>query len=113
MGGQVVREPVARTAIVAAVVLVGCALGASVDTWVRFPGLGAAVLFPSYAIVTAVLWRTAPRRWWVVLLAATAGSFLPRRLGGASITFVLLAELVNHLRAVMAAIGLRSFAGRT
>jgi len=94
-------------------VLVGCAIGASAGTSVRFPGLGVAVFSPPYAIVTAVLWRTDPRRWWIILLAASAGSFVPQQLGGASVTLFLLSELVNHLRAVLAAIGLRRFAGRS
>src|SRR5262245_13942227 len=102
-----------RIAATAAIVLVACTLGASAETWFRFPGVGAAVLFPPYAIVTASLLRTSPRHWWILLLAASAGDFIPHRLGGAGVGFVLLAELVNHLRAVLAAAGIRRFASRS
>jgi PAS domain S-box-containing protein len=102
----------APTVAAAAVVLVGCYLGASAGMWLRFTTTGAALFFPPYAIVAAVLWRTPPRRWWVILVAATVGDFLPHGLGGASISFALLTEIVNHLRAVLAAVGLRRFARR-
>ena len=112
MGREVEESSFARTAATAALVLLGCYLGASADIWLRFPDVGAAILFPPYAILTAALWRTEPRTWWMFLLAATAGNYLPHRLGGASIGFVLLSELVNDLRAVLAAVALRRFAGR-
>ncbi len=101
-----------HTLATAALVLAACYLGASADVWLRFPGLGTAILFPPYAIVTAALWRTRPRSWWLFLLAASAGDFLPHRFGGASVAFVLMTEGVNHARALMAAVGLRRFAGR-
>jgi PAS domain S-box-containing protein len=101
-----------RTFAVAALVFVGCYLGARADVWVRFPDVGAAIVFPPYAIVTALLWRTRPRTWWVFILAAAAGDFYPHRLGGATVAFALLAEVVNAARVVVAAIGLRRFAGR-
>jgi PAS domain S-box-containing protein len=106
------RSSPGRVAATAALVLVACFLGAGAGVWLRFPRVGSAVLFPPYAIVTAALVATDPRRWWIVLLAGTAGDFVPHRLGGASVSFVLLAELVNHLRAVLAAIGIRRFVGR-
>ena len=95
-----------------AIVLTACFAGASADVWLRFPGAGPAILFAPYAVVTAALLRTRPRFWWIVLLAASAGDFVPHRLGGASVAFVLMAEVVNHLRAVLAAVGLRRFAGQ-
>jgi signal transduction histidine kinase/ActR/RegA family two-component response regulator len=104
------RSPAKDLAVTAALVMVGCALGACAGIWLRFANLGAAVLYVPYALVTAALLRTRPRHWPVVLLAATAGSYAPHRYGGASVGFVLLAELVNHARAILAAIGLRRFA---
>jgi len=101
-----------RTALVAVLVLGACFLGARAGTWLQFPGAGAAILFPPYAIVTAALLRTPPRRWWILLVAASAGDFLPHQQGGASVAFVLLTELANHLRALLAAVGLLAFAGR-
>ncbi len=113
MGGRVGWSSGRRVAIAAALVFVGCYLGACADTWLRFPGVGAAILFPPYAILTAALWRTSPRHWWIFLVAASAGNVIPHHLGGAGIGFVLAAELVNHVRAVLAAVGLRRWAGRS
>ena len=111
MGVRIERPP-APPLPTAALVLAACYVGASADVWLRFPPTGAGVLFPPYAIVTAALLRLRPRFWWVVLIAASAGDFLPHRFGGASVAFVLAAEVVNHLRAVLAAVGLRRVAGR-
>ena len=112
MGDETTRSSAARVAITASLVAIVCALGASAGVWVRFPGLGAAILFLPYAVVTAGLLRTPPRHWWIILLAASAGDFLPHWRGGASVAFVLLAEVVNHARAIIAAVGIRRFAGR-
>jgi signal transduction histidine kinase/CheY-like chemotaxis protein len=101
-----------RLAATALLVMVGCFWGARADTWLQFPGTGTAVFFPPYAIVTAALLRVPPRSWWIVLLAASVGDYLPHRQAGASLSFALLAELANHLRAVIAVLGLRRFAGR-
>jgi signal transduction histidine kinase len=96
----------------AAVVCLGCFLGAKLDVWLRFPGVGTAMLFPPYAILTVALVRSRPRHWWILLLAASAGDYLPHRAGGASLAFVALTELANHLRAAIAAYGLQRFTGR-
>ncbi len=102
-------KSVARLAITATLVLVGCYLGASVDTWLVFPGIGAAIFFPPYAIVTAALLRTPRRHWWIVLLAAAAGDFLPHYFAGKTIAFILLAELINDGRALIATVGFSRF----
>jgi signal transduction histidine kinase/CheY-like chemotaxis protein len=99
-----------RTALAAAFVLAGCYAGASVDALMRFPGLGTAVLFAPYAILTTALVRFPPRTWWIFLLAAAAGDYLPHRGTGASASFVLMTEGASFLRACIAAIGLRRFA---
>jgi signal transduction histidine kinase/CheY-like chemotaxis protein len=65
------------------------------------------MLFPPYAIVTAALLFVAPRRWWIVLAAASVGDYVSNREGGASVSFVLMAEAANHLRACVAALALR------
>ncbi|HEX5062234.1 MAG TPA: ATP-binding protein [Kofleriaceae bacterium] len=106
------RVSALRLATTAAVVLVACHLGARFGTWLRFPEIGSALLFPPYAIVTAALCRLPPRHWWIVLLAAGLGDIGPHLRGGASVTFALCAELLNHSRAVLAAIGIRRFAGK-
>ena len=100
-----------RLAATAVLVSIVCFWGALADTWLRFPGTGSAVFFPQYAIVTAALLRVPVRSWWIVLLAATAGDLLPHLQAGASASFALLTEIPNHVRAVIAAVGLRAFAG--
>ena len=112
MGTRLAASSRMRLAITVALVLVGCFLGASADVLLQFPGVRAAIIFAPYAIVTAALLRTPARRWWIVLLAASAADFFPHRNSGASFAFVLLAELVNHLRAVLAAICLRRYSSR-
>jgi signal transduction histidine kinase/ActR/RegA family two-component response regulator len=96
--------------VVPFVVFVACYVGAAADTWLTFPGIGAGVVFAPYAILTTALVRAKPRRWWIFLLAATAGDFLAHRQSGASLSFVLLAEAANHLRACLAALGVRAAA---
>jgi len=103
------KSSFARLAAMAVVVLAGCYLGARAGVWLRFPGLGAAILFPPYAIVTAALLWSQPRTWWLVVLAAAAGNIL----GHHATKFAMCAELLNQSRALLAAIGIRIFVGRT
>ena len=114
MASQPERSSSARAFLIAALVLAGCWLGSTVGLWLRFPALGAAILFPSYAIATAGLLRSRPRDWWIILVAATAGNVLAHHATGSeSIRFSLFAEMVNATRALLAAIGIRLFAGRS
>ena len=101
-----------RLAVTALLVALGCFWGSRADTWLQFPGTGTAVFFPPYAIVTAALLRVPLRSWWIILLAATAGDLYPHHQGGATLSFALQTETANCLRAVIAALGLRRFAGR-
>jgi PAS domain S-box-containing protein len=96
------------TAAVCLLVATTCWAGAVLGSSVIFPKVGAAVLFLPYAIVTWALLGTRPAHWWALLLAAAVGSYGPHR-AGASITFVLLAEGANQVRAVVAAAGMRRF----
>src|SRR5258708_21746774 len=99
------------TAWTAILVCAACCLGATIGSTLRFPRIGTAVLFPPYAILTAALLNSPPRRWWIYLLAASVGDFWPHRAGGDEVSFVLLAEVANHTRAIVAAYGIRRFAG--
>ena len=103
----------ASITVTAALVAAGCALGASAGLFARFPGLGAAILFLPYAIVTAALLRSAPRHWPIILFAAAVGNFVPHWRSGESVAFVLLAEGVNDARALIAALGIRRYATRS
>jgi signal transduction histidine kinase/CheY-like chemotaxis protein len=108
---RLANSPALSLAGTAALVCLGCFLGARLDTRLRLPGLGSAILFLPYAILTFALVRTRPRSWWILLLAAAAGDFLPHRWGGATFSFVVLTELANDVRALIAAAGLQRFAG--
>jgi PAS domain S-box-containing protein len=90
-------------------VCLACAAGAALGSMFRFPRTGTAILYPPYAIVTAALLAAPPRRWWLYLLAGSAGTFGPHWMDGWPAGFVLLTDLANHLRALVAAWGIRRF----
>ena len=93
-------------------VAIASAGGALAGNALCFPGCRTAILYPPYAVVTAALLMSPPRRWWVYLLAGSAGTFWPHHLNGAPIGFVLMTDLANYVRALVAAIGVRRFADR-
>ena len=77
-----------------------------------FPEIGAAVLFPPYAVLTAAL-LIAPIRWWgLLIVAAAAGNFIPHNNFEQSLSFVALSEVANVTRALVAAGGIRLLCGR-
>src|SRR5262245_16205408 len=98
-----------RTVSTALLVCVASYVGASLGTSLRFPQVGTAILFPPYAVLTAALLLSPPRRWWIYLAAAALGDFWPHRSAGAPLSFVLLAEIANWTRALVAAAGIRRF----
>jgi len=100
------RQWMLASAIVAGI---GSLVGAAVGDALRFPGFGTALMCPPYAVVTAALLLSPPRRWWIYLLAGTIGSYLPHRLAGSSSSFTLMAEIANYARALLAAWGVRRF----
>jgi len=84
-----------------------CYVGAAIGNAIRFPHVGTAILYPPYAVVAAALILSPPRRWWIYLLAGTVGSLLPNLRSGGPLSFVLMAELANYTRALVAAGGVR------
>jgi len=102
-------SPRLRELAPALVVCVACVVGAAMGDALRFPGTDTAILYPPYAVVTVALLLAPPHRWWIYLLAGTFGSFLPHRLNGYSASFVLMTELANYARALLAAWGVRRF----
>lgn len=90
-------------------VCAGCYAGAALGTILRFPQIGNAALFLPYGILTSALLLSPPRRWWIYMLAASAGNFWPHFSDGAPVTFVLMAEIANQARALVAAAGVRRF----
>jgi len=101
-----------RTIATALIVCLGCQLGAATGNALRFPHTGTAILYPPYAIVTVALLLSDPRRWWMYLVAGSVGTFLPHVLSGDSPSFVLLTEIANYARALVAAWGVRQFGER-
>ena len=101
--------PTVRKFLPVLLVGLGCYAGAKIGTMLRFPPGGAAILFPPYAVLAAALLLTPRRTWWMYLLAATAGNFLPHLLSGRPLSFVLLADVANCSRALVAAAGVRHF----
>jgi integral membrane sensor domain MASE1 len=75
---------------------------------VSYPRIKTSILFPPYAILTATLLLTPAKHWWIYLLASSVGNYLPHQ-GGAPVSWVLMAEGANYLRAVVAAGGIRYF----
>jgi integral membrane sensor domain MASE1 len=102
-------SPKSRTGLVGFAVFLGCFAGAAAGDLLTFPGVGTAVLYPPYAVLTAALVWTAPREWWVYLLACTAGSLAPHIIAGAPPSFALLTEIANYARALIAAVAIREF----
>jgi two-component system CheB/CheR fusion protein len=98
-----------RSAATALLVCVACAAGAVGADALRFPHIGTALLYPPYAVITVALLLSPPRQWWIYLLAGSIGSYVPNRLGGAPVSFVLMAEIANGARALLAAWGVRRF----
>jgi PAS domain S-box-containing protein len=102
-------SPRIRMVATALLVCVACAVGAALGNAIRFPHIGTAILYPPYAIVTAALLLSPPRRWWIYLLAGSIGSFWLHRSAGSPVSFVLMSEVANYARALLAAWGVRRF----
>jgi two-component system, LuxR family, sensor kinase FixL len=95
----------------AAALLVGVAyyVGANFGFILRFPPSTPSVLWPPNTILTATLLLTAPRRWWISLLAALP-AHLVAELGVAwPISLVLALFATNCSEALIAAAGVRWF----
>jgi PAS domain S-box-containing protein len=88
-------------------VLLGCYAGARAGTVLQFPLIGAAVLFPPYAVLAAALMLSPARRWWLYVLASAVGNFWPHLQHEGLPSFVMLAEVANTSRALVAAFGVR------
>ena len=98
-----------RTGATALLVAVACGLGAAIGNVLRFPHTGTAILYPPFAIVATALLLSPLRRWWIYLLAGSVGSFVAHRLAGEAISFILMTEVANYARALLAAWGVRRF----
>ncbi|HEV3302130.1 MAG TPA: sensor histidine kinase [Planctomycetaceae bacterium] len=103
-------SPSIGTVLSAGLVCACCYFGSFLGAKLKFPFVDTAILFPPYAVLTAALLLAPPRRWWVYALASSLGNFVPHQQGW-PISWVLLTEVVNLLRALLAAGGIRYFNG--
>ncbi len=90
--------------------LVGGVLGSLVGTKLVFPGVGAASVFPPFAVLTAALVLSERRHWLLLLIASTIGNLGPH-LATCPIGHVVLCEVANYTKALIAAAGICWFAG--
>src|SRR5262245_40355203 len=100
------RRLAVRLLLFALITLVGHFLGAAF----RYPDVGAALLFPPYAVVTAALVVSRRRDWaWYALIAVAAhvATHWPQW----PISWILVADLANIARAVVAALLLQRVLG--
>ena len=85
-------------------------LGNVAGSALRYPEVGAAVLFPPYAVLTAALVMSRRRDWvWHVLVSVAThlATHWPRW----SLSWVLMADVANVARALCAAVLLRRLHG--
>jgi len=81
-------------------------LANTIGSALRYPDIGAAVLFPAYAVLTAVL-VVSPRRQWVWYILAGGAAHFVTHWPHWSVSWVLLADVANIARAITAAVILR------
>ena len=93
---------VSKLVLFAAVSLLANLLG----PLLRYPEVGAAVLFPPYAVLTAAL-VASPARHWPWYIGIGGATHLMPNWGEWSLTWVLFADLANVARALVAALFLR------
>jgi two-component system, LuxR family, sensor kinase FixL len=87
-------------------------LGNHVGALLRYPEIGAAVLFPPYAILTAALLVTPRRDWIWYILVGTVAHFVTHWPQW-TVTWVLLADMANIARALTATLLLQwAFGGQ-
>ncbi|HEY7394719.1 MAG TPA: ATP-binding protein [Gemmatimonadaceae bacterium] len=85
-------------------------VGNELGVLLRYPQIGAAVLYPPYAALTAALVASHRRHWiWYILAASIVHA--AANLAHWPVSWVLLADLANIARAVVAAVALRAFFG--
>lgn len=93
-----------------AVFAVAAVLGNEVGSLLRYPDIGAAVLFPPYAILTAALVGSARRDWtWYIAIGSLA--HLATHWPEWPLSWVLLADVANVTRALVATLLLNRLLG--
>ncbi len=82
-------------------------IGNEVGAMLRYPDLGAAILFPPYALLTAVLLASPRRHWvWYIGVATLAHAFASYPHW--TLSWVLFADVANDARAIVCTLLLQS-----
>ncbi len=84
-------------------------VGANLGLILRFPPTTPSVLWPPNSMLTAALLLSAPRRWWLFLLAALPAHLAAELPAGWPLSLVLALFVTNCLEAVIAASLMRRF----
>src|SRR5215472_18023401 len=107
---QISHGPSARR-VAATAILVGVSyyLGAKAGLALRFPSSTPSVIWPPNSILTATLLLTAPRRWWIYLLAALPGHLAAELPTAFPTPLVLGLYATNCSEALIAAVFVRCF----
>lgn len=102
-------EPAARGVAVALSIAVGYYVGARIGFLLTVPPMMTSVLWPPNAILTATLLLTAPRRWWMCLLAAFPAHLAVQLPQSWPTPLILILFLTNCSEALVAAGLVRRF----
>jgi signal transduction histidine kinase len=84
--------------------------GSLVGAYLQYPERGAAILFPPYAVLTAVLLASRRRDWIVYIIVGNLGH-LVTSIGQWPYSWVMLADVANIVRALVAALLLQRLLG--
>src|SRR5262245_20306272 len=84
--------------------------GNEVGSLLRYPDIGAAILFPPYAALTAAL-LVCPRRHWIWYILVGSAAHFMTHWPQWSLSWVMFADAANIARALTAAILLRALLG--
>ena len=103
-------EPAARGMAVALSIAVGYYVGARIGFLLTVPPMTTSVLWPPNAILTATLLMTAPRHWWMCLLAAFPAHLAVQLPQSWPTPLILILFLTNCSEALIAAGLVRRFA---
>ena len=87
-----------------------CLAANEVTLLLRYPEIGAALVYPPYALLTAAL-VVAPLRQWPWYIATAAVAHVIPNWGQWPLSWVLLADVANVTRALVAVLLLRTFFG--
>ena len=85
--------------------------GSFIGTMLRYPDLGSAIIFSPYAVLTAAL-IAAPRRDWIWYILLASVTHVIAGIGHWPALFLLLADVANVSRAVVATLLLQRLLGR-